>query len=322
MERNPLHTTDFLSIEEVSDTEVQSPIPPFEDRLIENVNYYNSRSRKRQGEKFQRRFSKRQRTSDGLDDLFKNFSSLESAKISAHNDQKWLMINMEFSLKTKMLYDILHSDENDELKNLISENFVLWDVFQHSPAGMQYKNFYGRVTRFPYIAILDAATGEKLAEYDGLKSSDLNEFLKHFLSEHSSPKEESAGITQKDETISEISTENTESKPANLSTESFNHLTNEDKTRHKFKFLIQFPDGVRHITSWPFNTKLQILYSYIEDHGFKVEDFEIIALYPRRCLAPSDSRKTFEQANLFCREVLYLQEKTITDTPINSKENC
>ncbi|XP_015780912.1 PREDICTED: UBX domain-containing protein 7-like [Acropora digitifera] len=53
---------------------------------------------------------------------------------------------------------------NDSVRSIIKENFVLWQVYRDSNEGERFIQFY-HVTSYPYLAVLDPRTGEKMVEW-------------------------------------------------------------------------------------------------------------------------------------------------------------
>ncbi|CAL1276518.1 unnamed protein product [Larinioides sclopetarius] len=140
--------------------------------------------------------SKKRRT---LEDLYRppldlmhrgNFSS---ARDFGQMSNKWLMVNLQDSQEFSC--QVLNRDvwSNRDVKKLISQHFVFWQVYNDSIDGEKYIQFYKPV-EFPYIAILDPRTGEKLVTWHHVDSVTLCELIENFLKEHSTPDGSSTSI--------------------------------------------------------------------------------------------------------------------------------
>lgn len=331
-------SSENLPLESESSTEIRAPIPQRRMTLIEEYyipdSGYNLRPRKRPAENSNSQ-SKKKRNSEELDIFHKG--SFESSRIFAQNAQKWLMVNIEPSVLTEWQLDRTLG-ESDELKTLISEHFVVWQEYQFSRQGKRCVNFY-RPVNFPYLGVLDPATGEKVAECHSLGAATLFEFVSQFLSEYLRYSEESSsnrasgppseiaqtGYAQEpshiEEDIRMDATENNNDTDVSLPKNNIKGVekkTDVDAWKKylggesdpKLDFVIRLPNGERRELSWPGTSKLQSLYSYAEELGFDMIQYEIVAVHPRRCLTEQDLSQTLEGI-LFPREVLFLQPKMV-----------
>lgn len=108
-----------------------------------------------------------------------------SARDEGTNLNKWLMVNIqnvqEFSCQT------LNRDvwSNSAVRSIVQEHFILWQVYHDSEEGRKYMQFY-KVKSWPYIAVLDPQTGEKLTEWNNLDHTKFCEYAAEFLSLHPS----------------------------------------------------------------------------------------------------------------------------------------
>lgn len=127
-----------------------------------------------------------------LEDLFRppldlmHRSSLESAREVGRTTNRWLMVNIQNV--QEFACQVLNRDvwSNSAVKSIISEHFVFWQVYCESEDGQRYIQFY-KVTDYPYIAILDPRTGEKLIVWNNIDSVSFCDLVTDFLSHHPSP---------------------------------------------------------------------------------------------------------------------------------------
>ncbi|XP_077515607.1 UBX domain-containing protein 7-like [Amblyomma americanum] len=127
-----------------------------------------------------------------LEDLFRppldlmHRGSFESAREIGRTKNRWLMVNVqnvqEFSCQ------VLNRDvwSNSTIKSIISEHFVFWQVYQDSEEGQRYVLFY-KVVDYPYVAILDPRTGEKVLSWNQVDAVKFCDAVTEFLTEHPTP---------------------------------------------------------------------------------------------------------------------------------------
>ena len=73
------------------------------------------------------------------------------------------------------------------MKDMVSEHFLFWQVYNTSRDGERYIQFYP-VTQYPYIAIIDPRTGELVENFNNVQSPDLFlEQIIEFLRDRPSP---------------------------------------------------------------------------------------------------------------------------------------
>jgi hypothetical protein len=127
-----------------------------------------------------------------LDLLFRG--SMDAAREQGIRLNRWLMINVqnvqEFSCQ------VLNRDvwSNPAVKDIITQHFVFWQVYQDTTEGQRYMQFYN-VSEFPYVAILDPRTGEKLRSWTTIDSVTFCDLVTEFLMEHPSPSGATAAET-------------------------------------------------------------------------------------------------------------------------------
>ncbi|KAF8797295.1 UBX domain-containing protein 7-like [Argiope bruennichi] len=148
--------------------------------------------------------NKKRRT---LEDLYRPpLDLMHRGNFSTARDQgqvtnKWLMVNLQDSQEFSC--QVLNRDvwSNHDVKKLVSQHFVFWQVYNDSIDGEKYIQFYKPV-EFPYIAILDPRTGEKLVTWHHVDSTTLCELIESFLKEHSTPDGSSTSIKNHSATYS------------------------------------------------------------------------------------------------------------------------
>ncbi|KAG8189664.1 hypothetical protein JTE90_018511 [Oedothorax gibbosus] len=108
-----------------------------------------------------------------------NRYSFRTARDEAQKARKWLMVNVVKSTKSGLEQN-RNVWKNKNVKDLVSKDFILWRVNQKNPYGKWYEQFYKPV-EFPYVAILDPRTGEKLQVWHKMDPSDLLKCVEDFL---------------------------------------------------------------------------------------------------------------------------------------------
>ncbi|KAJ3302950.1 hypothetical protein HDV03_004402 [Kappamyces sp. JEL0829] len=99
--------------------------------------------------------------------------SMDAARETARIEKKWIIVTIhadsEFSCQ------VLNRDlwKDKRVKEFIKENFIFCQrqYDDDSPEGTEHVNYYP-IENFPYIAILDAETGERVKCWNVLLSSD------------------------------------------------------------------------------------------------------------------------------------------------------
>ncbi|XP_023226428.1 UBX domain-containing protein 7-like isoform X1 [Centruroides sculpturatus] len=155
------------------------------------------------------KLSKKRKT---LEDLFRppldlmHRGSLESARELGRTTNRWLMVNIQNV--QEFACQVLNRDvwSNAAVKSIISEHFVFWQVYCESEDGQRYIQFYN-VTEYPYIAILDPRTGEKLVVWNNIDSVSFCDLVTEFLSHQPSPDGTSSNKKLKVESIVDKSEE-------------------------------------------------------------------------------------------------------------------
>uniref|UniRef100_A0ABM0MTU6 UBX domain-containing protein 7-like n=1 Tax=Saccoglossus kowalevskii TaxID=10224 RepID=A0ABM0MTU6_SACKO len=124
-----------------------------------------------------------------LEDLFRppidimHRGTFNTARETGQSHCKWLLVNVqnvqEFSCQ-QLNRDVW---SNSVVKSIILEHFVFWQVYHDSDEGQKYIQFY-EVSEYPYVAILDPRTGEKLAEWHRLDNINFCDLVTEFLAQH------------------------------------------------------------------------------------------------------------------------------------------
>ena len=91
-----------------------------------------------------------------------NKIDLDTAKIRARQEQKWILINLQDV--TDFRCQCLNRDfwSSKQIKELVEENFIFVQYHNDSPSGEMYRNLYPFDEEYPHIAILDPITGERM----------------------------------------------------------------------------------------------------------------------------------------------------------------
>jgi len=126
-----------------------------------------------------------------LHDLFRppidllHKGTFDTAKIDGQEHSKWLLVNVqdvrEFPCQ-QLNRDVW---SNEAVRNIVKEYFVLWQVYRDSNEGERFIQFY-HVTSYPYLAVLDPRTGEKMVEWGFMDAQAFCECATAFVLEHPS----------------------------------------------------------------------------------------------------------------------------------------
>jgi hypothetical protein len=213
---NTSSLTQTNSLSSQTNDDIRPPIPPVRQVLVEDypsVSYSNHLRRPNSNSVFdafrdfeqEARWHEQQmvRESNGsssatatkrrtLEDLFRPpldlicRGTLEIAKDEGQRHNKWLMVNIqnhqEFSCQ------VLNRDvwSNPAVKSIISEHFIFWQTYHDNNEGQRFMQFYN-VTDFPYVAILDPRTGEKMRQWTTIDPVTFCDLVTEFLHSHPSP---------------------------------------------------------------------------------------------------------------------------------------
>ncbi|CAG2104107.1 unnamed protein product [Medioppia subpectinata] len=126
-----------------------------------------------------------------LDLMFRG--TLDMAKDEGQRLNKWLMVNIqnhrEFSCQ------VLNRDvwSNPTVKSVVTEHFIFWQSYHDNSEGQRFMQFYN-VTDFPYVAILDPRTGEKLRQWTTIDPVSFCDLVTEFLHDLPSPSGSPANV--------------------------------------------------------------------------------------------------------------------------------
>uniref|UniRef100_A0A0K8TKX4 Putative ubiquitin regulatory protein n=1 Tax=Tabanus bromius TaxID=304241 RepID=A0A0K8TKX4_TABBR len=106
--------------------------------------------------------------------------SFQSARDFATHRNCWLLVNVQdnSSFKCQVVNRDIWKDE--EVVNLVTKYFILWQVSVDSDEGFRFKTFY-HVGSYPYICVIDPRTGEEKLQCSSEKADVLAAELQEFL---------------------------------------------------------------------------------------------------------------------------------------------
>ncbi|XP_077555032.1 UBX domain-containing protein 7 [Haemaphysalis longicornis] len=196
----------------ISEDDVRPPIPPVREVLVENPFPYGYHAPRRPTYSVFDRFRdfqaearlqeekllhgdtdspsyKKRKT---LEDLFRppldlmHRGSFESAREVGRTKNRWLMVNVQNV--QEFACQVLNRDvwSHSTIKSIVAEHFVFWQVYQDSEEGQRYVLFY-KVVDYPYVAILDPRTGEKVLSWNQVDAVKFCDAVTEFLAEHPTP---------------------------------------------------------------------------------------------------------------------------------------
>lgn len=148
---------------------------------------------------------------------------LDSAKIKAREDHKWILINIQDV--TDFRCQCLNRDfwSSKQIKELVNENFIFLQYHNDSPSGELYRNLYPFNDEYPHIAILDPITGERMMSWN--TNPEIHKFIEQvvdFLTRYSN-----------DGTTNKIAPSNTELNDYHDSNNNKNNTTNNQHIKEK-----------------------------------------------------------------------------------------
>ncbi|RXG54186.1 UBX domain-containing protein 2 [Armadillidium vulgare] len=90
------------------------------------------------------------------------------------------MVNVQNS--SEFSCQVLNRDvwSNSAVKTIINEHFIFWQVYHDSEDGLRYMTFYP-VNNWPYVAVIDPRTGEKLVEWHKIDAVSFCDLITEFL---------------------------------------------------------------------------------------------------------------------------------------------
>ncbi|XP_074095486.1 UBX domain-containing protein 7 isoform X3 [Cotesia typhae] len=195
----------------VDEPEVRAPISPTQEILVPEDPMYNlvrapksvfdrfrdfSVEIRRQEEEMTRQASGEKGPSHcktkRLEDLFRPpydilfLGTFVEAREYAKSKNRWLLVNVQNpqEFACQMLNRDVWSDK--QIKEIIKDHFVLWQVLSDTADGRRYIDFYN-VLEYPYLAVVDPRTGECMRSYSTISMDHLLTGLNDVLSSQPSP---------------------------------------------------------------------------------------------------------------------------------------
>jgi len=98
----------------------------------------------------------------------------------------WLLINIQNH--KEFACQCLNRDiwSHGAIRDIVKQHFVFWQVYHDSAEGVKYEQFYP-IGQYPYVAVLDPRTGERLLTINKFDALSFSETMTEFLREHPSP---------------------------------------------------------------------------------------------------------------------------------------
>ncbi|UYV62454.1 UBXN7 [Cordylochernes scorpioides] len=258
---------------------------------------------------------------------------------------KWVMVNVQDV--REFACQVLNRDvwSHQAVKSIVKEHFIFWQTYCDSEEGRRYDRFY-KVTRFPYIAVIDPRTGENLVTWNNVDAVSLCDLMSEFLTQHPSP---DGSFTQPKKKIIEPETlldgsEEDQLKAAieasirdmagtsSSSTtaqaqeddsdggESFDSDTKQSEEAGdswqsylgadhdpKSELLLRFPDGQKQKMSFPATSQLKALLQYVVSRGFSADEYEVITNFPRKDLSSLEGSRTLQEVVHVVQAMIIMQ---------------
>ncbi|CDW55642.1 UBX and Thioredoxin 7 domain containing protein [Trichuris trichiura] len=106
--------------------------------------------------------------------------------MEAKAKNRWLMINIQDP--KEFACQVLNRDiwSHSAVRDLVSNNFVFYQVFKTSPAGHRLCGYYN-VDTFPFVGIVDPRTGQFMIQLNTTDAVICCEKIATFLEDHPSP---------------------------------------------------------------------------------------------------------------------------------------
>ncbi|XP_033215407.1 UBX domain-containing protein 7 [Belonocnema kinseyi] len=176
-------------------TEIGCSVPRSSNNVFDRFRDFNVETQRQEEEMTRRASGTRknlQRKSRRLEDLFRPpcdilfLGSFLEAREYAKSMNRWLLVNVQNS--QEFACQILNRDvwSNEQVREMIKDHFVLWQVLSNASEGKRYIDFYN-VAGFPYLAVVDPRTGECMRMYNHITVDSLVSGLNDMLSTHASP---------------------------------------------------------------------------------------------------------------------------------------
>ncbi|OXU24844.1 hypothetical protein TSAR_015113 [Trichomalopsis sarcophagae] len=176
--------------------EVSCSFPRAPNSIFDRFRDFAVETRRQEEEMTQRASGARKSSSCNkskrLEDLFRPpcdilfLGTFNEAREHAQSINRWLLVNVQN--QQEFACQILNRDvwTNSQIRDIINDHFVLWQVLSNSVDGKRYIDFY-KVDSYPYLAIIDPRTGECMRSYNHITVDSLVSGLNDMLSTHASP---------------------------------------------------------------------------------------------------------------------------------------
>ncbi|XP_047130150.1 UBX domain-containing protein 7 isoform X1 [Hydra vulgaris] len=357
-----------------SDDNVRSPIPQHQEVLVEDPYHAipsrtrrpqtcsvfdNFRDFKKEADEQELLINSRgvppNKKTKRLHELFKPprdiifVGNFQTARSFSKSHCRWLLVNVQNS--TEFACQIMNRDvwSNKLVREILKENFVLWQVDYESDDGMHYSNFYN-VHTYPHLAVIDPRTGERLFVWKNLEMKptpdDFMEQAMQFLSDHSNLSESFESPSEKEEGIMETSADELEaalvaslnaptnvvlsdvlekkqenhnivkdnqqikvSKPTDKPALHFNKTDNMDDNAENITIMCRLPNNERKVLSVSFHSTIKHLSEKVAQLGWPIEQYELIKAFPRQNISELDCQLSLKEAGLHKQETVFVQER-------------
>lgn len=112
--------------------------------------------------------------------------SFQSARQAASSANRWLIATIHNV--TEFQCQVLNRDvwSNRAIQEIVRKRFILWQAYSDSEDGRRYMVLYN-VTEWPYVAIIDPRTGEKMISWQKIEANTFCEIASEFLELHPAP---------------------------------------------------------------------------------------------------------------------------------------
>ncbi|KAH7641300.1 ubx domain-containing protein 7-like protein [Dermatophagoides farinae] len=274
--------------------------------------------------------------------------SFDMAKYEGQRSNKWLLVNIqnpkEFSCQ------VLNRDvwSNSAVKDIINEHFIFWQTYHDTQQGQNFISFY-QVHQFPYISIIDPRTDtvtfcEKVTQFlnehpsptgksQTSSSSSVvanNPSISYENFQKPSPYEESereqieAAIKASlqdmevhnnhdddddDDDDCKIVKNDSMIEQQQPKQDDWRNYLGSDES-NKMEIVIRYPNGNKEKVMFPSDSKLKALFLYVTEHGYNMNEYDLITNFPKKNLSSSyNDTATLENVGIHSRDTLYVQTK-------------
>ncbi|OTF73706.1 UBX domain-containing protein 7-like protein [Euroglyphus maynei] len=78
---------------------------------------------------------------------------------------------------------------------------------------------------------------------------------------------------------------------------------------NKMEIVIRYPNGNKEKVMFPSDSKLKALFLYVTEHGYNMNEYDLITNFPKKNLSSCDGKETLENVGIHSRDTLYVQTK-------------